>query len=419
MLEVKGKYASAKIYADVVEQAALDQIQTLCDQPFAEGSHIAVMPDVHAGAGCTIGTTMTIDTLHGKVCPNLVGVDIGCGMNVTELGNIDIDFSKLDEVIHKLIPSGRNAHSDNVQTKYPIWENTLLEDARQAVMRYLTGLNAPINIEYELDRLGTLGSGNHFIEIDKDEGGNKYLIIHSGSRHLGVAVCSYFMNVANAGRIGSKERHDKEKKELIAKLKAEGRMQEIASAIVAFDRDFTPSEPSPLAYVEKDNLLKYLNDMVIAQWFAQDNRNLMSSIICTAMNWIPRNRWETVHNYIDTTQGILRKGSISLCQGERALIPVSMKDGALIVKGKGNPDYNYSGPHGAGRLLSRAEARRSISLEDFEESMKGIYTTSVSEDTLDESAFAYKKLEDIIPSLESTAEIEKRLMPIYNFKSGE
>ena len=419
MQEIKGKYANAKIYANVVEQAALDQIQTLCDQPFAEGSHIAVMPDVHAGAGCTIGTTMTIDTLHGKVCPNLVGVDIGCGMNVTELGNIDIDFRELDEVIHRMIPSGRNAHSDNVQTTYPVWENTLLDDARQAVMRYLTGLNAPINIEYELDRLGTLGSGNHFIEIDKDEEGNKYLIIHSGSRHLGVAVCSYFMNVANAGRIGSKERHDKEKKELIAKLKAEGRMQEIASAIITFDRDFTPSEPSPLAYVEKDNLLKYLNDMVIAQWFAQDNRNLMSSIICTAMNWIPRNRWETVHNYIDTTQGILRKGSISLCQGERALIPVSMKDGALIVKGKGNLDYNYSGPHGAGRLLSRAEARRSISLEDFEESMKGIYTTSVNEDTLDESAFAYKKVEDIIPSLESTAEIEKRLMPIYNFKAGE
>lgn len=419
MQEIKGKYANAKIYAEVVEQAALDQIQTLCDQPFAEGSHIAVMPDVHAGAGCTIGTTMTIDTLHGKVCPNLVGVDIGCGMNVTELGNIDIDFSELDEVIHKMIPSGRNAHSDNVQTTYPTWENTLLEDARQAVMRYLTGLNTPINIEYELDRLGTLGGGNHFSEIDKDEEGNKYLIIHSGSRHLGVAVCSYFMNVANAGRIGSKERHEKEKKELIAKLKAEGRMQEIASAIVAFDRDFEPSEPSPLAYVEKDNLLKYLNDMVIAQWFAQDNRSLMSSIICTAMNWIPRNRWETVHNYIDTDQGILRKGSISLCQGERALIPVSMKDGALIVTGKGNPDYNYSGPHGAGRLLSRGEARRSISLKDFEESMKGIYTTSVSEDTLDESAFAYKKLEDIIPSLEATAEIEKRLMPIYNFKAGE
>lgn len=419
MQEIRGKYASAKIYADVVEQAALDQIQTLCDQPFAEGSHIAVMPDVHAGAGCTIGTTMTIDTLHGKVCPNLVGVDIGCGMNVTELGNIDIDFSELDEVIHKMIPSGRNAHSDNVQTSYPIWENTLLEDARQAVMRYLTELNTPININYELDRLGTLGSGNHYIEIDKDEEGNKYLVIHSGSRHLGVSVCSYFMDVANAERIGSKERHDKEKKELIAKLKAEGRTQDIASALVAFDKGFAPSEPSPLAYVEKDNLLKYLNDMVIAQWFAQDNRSLMANIICTAMNWIPRNRWETVHNYIDTRQGILRKGSISLCQGERALIPLSMKDGAFIVRGKGNPDYNYSGPHGAGRLLSRAEARRSISLEDFEESMKGIYTTSVNEDTLDESAFAYKRVEDIIPSLESTAEIEKRLMPIYNFKARE
>lgn len=227
------------------------------------------------------------------------------------------------------------------------------------------------------------------------------------------------MDVANAERIGSKERHDKEKKELITRLKAEGRSQDIASALIAFDQGFVPSESSALAYVEKDNLLRYLNDMKIAQWFAQDNRSLMSSIICTAMNWIPRNRWETVHNYIDTNQGILRKGSISLCKGERALIPISMKDSAFIVRGKGNPDYNYSGPHGAGRLLSRAEARRSISLEDFEESMKGIYTTSVSEDTLDESAFAYKRVEDIIPSLESTAEIERRLMPIYNFKAGE
>ena len=419
MQEIKGQYANAKIYADVVEQAALDQIQTLCDQPFAEGSHIAVMPDVHAGVGCTIGTTMTIDPMNGKVCPNLVGVDIGCGMSVTELGNIDSDFSELDRVVHKMIPSGRNAHSDNVSVPYPVWENTLLENTRQTVMRYLTGLNTPININYELDRLGTLGSGNHYIEIDKDEEGNKYLVIHSGSRHLGVSVCSYFMDVANAERIGSKERHDKEKKELITRLKAEGRSQDIASALIAFDQGFVPSESSALAYVEKDNLLRYLNDMKIAQWFAQDNRNLMTNIICAAMNWTPVNHWETVHNYIDIDHGILRKGSISLRQGERALIPVSMKDGAFIVKGKGNPDYNYSGPHGAGRLLSRTEAKRSISLKDFEESMKGIYTTSVNEDTLDESAFAYKRLEDILPSLEPTAEIEKRLVPVYNFKAGE
>ena len=227
------------------------------------------------------------------------------------------------------------------------------------------------------------------------------------------------MDVANAERIGSKERHDKEKKELITRLKAEGRSQDIASALIAFDQGFVPSESSALAYVEKDNLLRYLNDMKIAQWFAQDNRDLMTNIICAAMNWTPVNHWETVHNYIDIGHGILRKGSISLRQGERALIPISMKDGALIVTGKGNPDYNYSGPHGAGRLLSRTEAKRSISLKDFEESMKGIYTTSVSEDTLDESAFAYKRLEDILPSLEPTAEIEKRLVPVYNFKAGE
>lgn len=419
MQEIKGQYANAKIYADVVEQTALDQIQTLCNQPFAEGSHIAVMPDVHAGVGCTIGTTMTVDPLHGKICPNLVGVDIGCGMNVTELGDIDIDFVKLDEVINTMIPSGQNAHPDNAQDVYPAWENALLEEARQKEAQCLADLHTPINAEYELARLGTLGGGNHFIEVDKDEEGNKYLVIHSGSRHLGVAVCSHFMDVANAERIGSRERHAEEKKELIARLKAEGRSQEISSALIAFDKGFVSSEPSPLAYVEKSNLLRYLDDMKIAQQFAEDNRNLMADIICTAMGWTPCNRWETVHNYIDIANGILRKGSISLRQGERALLPISMRDGALIVTGKGNPGYNYSGPHGAGRLLSRAEARRSISLQDFKESMEGIYTTSVSEETLDESAFAYKKLEDILPSLEPTAKIEKRLMPIYNYKARE
>lgn len=227
------------------------------------------------------------------------------------------------------------------------------------------------------------------------------------------------MDVANAKRIGSRERHNEEKKELITRLKAEGRSQDIASALITFDKGFVPSESSLLAYVEKQDLLEYLIDMQIAQQFAEDNRSLMADIICTAMGWTPCSRWETVHNYIDISNQILRKGSISLRQGERALIPVSMKDGALIVKGKGNPDYNYSGPHGAGRLLSRTEAKRNISLKDFEESMKGIYTTSVSEDTLDESAFAYKRLEDILPSLEPTAKIDKRLMPVYNFKARE
>lgn len=419
MIKLKGRYTEADIFADVVEQAALDQIQTLCDQPFAENSHIAVMPDVHAGAGCTIGTTMTIDTVNGKVCPNLVGVDIGCGMNITELGKIDIDFAELDAVIHALVPAGQAVHPMNAPADYPEWENRMLTDSRQAVMRFLAELNTPINAQYELARIGTLGGGNHFIEVDADEDGNKYLVIHSGSRHLGVAVCSYFMEIANSSRLGSLERHNQEKKEIIARMKAAGREREIASTLAEFDRTFVPSEPSPLAYVENDDLLRYLSDMKLAQWFAEENRNLMANIICTAMEWMPLTRWETVHNYIDLENGILRKGAISLLRNEQALIPISMKEGALIVKGKGNPSYNFSGPHGAGRLMGRSEARATLSMEKYRKAMAGIWTTSVSEKTLDESPLAYKGLDDILPSLEPTAEVVKHILSMYSFKAQD
>lgn len=419
MIKITGRYTEARIFADVVEQAALDQIQTLCDQPFAEGSSIAIMPDVHAGAGCTIGTTMTIDPIHGKVCPNLVGVDIGCGMLVTELGKINIDFAELDAIIRRLVPAGQDAHPMNASTGYPEWENKMLSKARHEMGRILYELNTPINFDYELARLGTLGGGNHFIEVDEDEEGNKYLVIHSGSRHLGVQVCSHFMEVANANRLGSRERHEQERKDLIANMKATGRAREIAAALVEFNKKFTPTAPSPLAYVEKGALAYYLNDMKLAQWFAEENRHLMSDIICTAMGWEPISRWETVHNYIDIDEGILRKGAISLHKGEKALIPISMKDGALIVLGKGNPEYNFSGPHGAGRLMGRSEAKSSLSMDEYRKEMEGVWTSSVSEDTLDESPMAYKRIDDILPSLEATAEVLEHIVPVYSFKASD
>ena len=226
----------------------------------------------------------------------------------------------------------------NIPTGYPEWEDQMLSGTRHETARFLRELNTPINLDYELARLGTLGGGNHFIEIDKDEEGNKYLVIHSGSRHLGVQVCSHFMNVANANRLGSRERHEQEKKDLIANMKATGRAREIAATLIEFNKKFIPTDPSPLAYVEKDDLACYLNDMKLAQWFAEENRYLMSNIICAAMDWEPISCWETIHNYIDMDEGILRKGAISLRKGEKALIPISMKDGALIVLGKGNPD---------------------------------------------------------------------------------
>ena len=227
------------------------------------------------------------------------------------------------------------------------------------------------------------------------------------------------MDVANANRLGSRERHEQEKKDLIANMRAAGRARDIAATLIEFNKRFTPTAPSPLAYVERDDLAYYLNDMKIAQWFAQENRFLMSDIICIAMGWNPVARWETVHNYIDMDEGILRKGAISLRLGEKALIPISMKDGALIVSGKGNPDYNFSGPHGAGRLMGRSEAKSSLSMDECRKEMEGVWTSSVSEDTLDESPMAYKRIDDILPSLEPTADVLKHIVPVYSFKAGE
>ena len=283
----------------------------------------------------------------------------------------------------------------------------------------LSSLKANISKPYELIRIGTLGSGNHFLEIDEDSEGNKYLVIHTGSRHLGVEVCNYYMEKANESCIGSLHQRDLKIREMIAKFKEEGRQREIEAEKNRILSTFKISEPNDLAYVEGDNYQNYIEDMKLSQKYASLNRELIASLICSNMGWKAIKMWTTMHNYIDLDKNILRKGAISLDKGEKALIPLSMKEGALIVIGKGNPNYNYSGPHGAGRLMSRAMARKAISLEDFEKSMEGIYTTCVNKDTIDESPFAYKRKEDILPMLEDTAEIVKQIKPLYNFKASD
>ena len=398
MKQIHGKYSDAVIYTDVVEQEALDQIQLLCDQPFTEGLRIRIMPDVHAGTGCTIGTTMTI---RDRIVPNLVGVDIGCGMLTACLGDQEFPLDKLDELVHKRIPSGREVH----QSPHPL--NAEID---------LTQLRCFSSIVHEYARLslGTLGGGNHFIEADRDDDGRKYLVIHTGSRHLGVEVANHYQ------KAGYREllKDPVDLPAMIEKMKSEGRKEEIYDMIkkvkAQTKREILPS----LAYVEGSLFDDYIHDMKIVQHFARLNRRAIMETLLGGMGLQPVEMFETIHNYIDTESMILRKGSVSAKKGERLLIPINMRDGSLVCTGKGNPEWNYSAPHGAGRLFSRKAAKERFSLDQFAEEMKGIYTTSVSADTLDESPMCYKNIKDILDNIIPTVEVEAVIKPIYNFKAA-
>lgn len=410
---IEGTYNKASVFASIVETEALKQIEEICNQPFTEGSHIAVMPDVHSGKGCTIGLTMT---LGDKICPNLVGVDIGCGMMVVELGNIDIDFKKLDKVIRTYIPSGIDCR--NLENIEELSKNLEYKSLIDTVSDILDNVKTPINKNYELYRIASLGSGNHFIEVDADSEGNKYLIIHSGSRHLGVSICQHYMEVANENRKGSLKEKEQKIKDMINLYKATGRQKEIQSEIKHINDTFVISEPSDIAYIEGKDYEDYLHDMEKAQKYADINRELMALLICNEMGWKRQNTWTTRHNYIDLERNILRKGAISLEKDSIELIPGSMKFGSLIVKGKGNKEANFSGPHGFGRLMSRSKAKETLKIEDFKNTMDGIYTTCISTSTIDEAPMAYKPAESIIPNIESMCEIISHIYPIYNFKSS-
>ncbi len=399
MFEIKGKYASAKVFTDCTDEASVAQILELCNQPMAKDAKIRIMPDVHAGAGCTIGTTMTITD---KVVPNLVGVDVGCGMETTIIKEKHIEPQKLDKLIRAEVPSGfasrikphRYAEQINLEELY---------------------CYKKIHAQNLLLSIGTLGGGNHFIEADQDEEGNIYLVIHSGSRHLGVEVARYYQEEAYRRLNGS---DDNTVQKLIAEYKAQGRQKEIETAIKKIKNTKSTSVPKHLAYCEGELLEQYLHDMRIAQKFAVLNRQAMTDVIVKGMHWHVREQFTTIHNYIDLEHMILRKGSVSAQKDEILIIPMNMRDGSLICKGRGNEDWNVSAPHGAGRLMSRSQAKETCSIAEYRKQMQGIYTTSVSMDTLDECPMAYKPMQEIIDNLEPTAEILKIIKPIYNFKAG-
>lgn len=398
--EVIGKFNTAKVFTNIIEPEAIEQIRTLCNQEFVQGSRIRIMPDVHSGAGCTIGTTMTITD---KVVPNLVGVDIGCGMETVRLVQKELDLEKLDRLIYEKIPSGMNIR------KTP---HKLLEEID---LNQLRGVG-----HFKMDRamrsIGTLGGGNHFIEAAKDGEGNIYLVVHSGSRHLGLEVANYYQK---KGYAALNKTSNVDVVTLIEKLKAEGREQEINTTLKAIKKQILTDIPQALAYVSEKLFDDYIHDMKIIQKFAVLNRKAMMDEILQGMDLEVAEEFTTIHNYIDTDMMILRKGAVSAKKGEKLLIPINMRDGSLICIGKGNPDWNYSAPHGAGRLMSRTKAKKVFDMKKFKEEMVGIYTTSVNKDTLDECPMAYKPMKEIINNIGDTVEILTRIIPIYNFKAGE
>lgn len=404
MIELKGKYNTAKVFTDNIDTFTISQIIDILNQESLKDSKIRIMPDCHAGTGCVVGTTMTI---KDKIIPGLVGCDIGCGMSAYKLKEDQIDFKKFDDTIYKYVPNGATIHKTPVATMD------------------LSGILAPININLIQNSIGSLGGGNHFIEIDKDKTGAYWLVIHSGSRHLGIEVCNYYQNLAY-DQLKAKNANGQFKvlqAEYITKLKATGRQKEISKLLPKFKEEYMKkyhtNVPYELAYLEGSDIQDYLNDMGYVQKYAALNRKTIASEIMSHMGLTAVEEIETIHNYIDLDHMILRKGAVSANLGEKLIIPMNMRDGILICKGKGNTDWNNSAPHGAGRILSRSKAKENISLDDYIDSMRGIYSSSVGIETIDESPFVYKPIDEIIQNVQDSVEIIDIIKPVYNFKASE
>ena len=392
-----------KIFTNNIEQSAKEQIDLLLEQEAFKDCKVRIMPDVHAGAGCVIGFT---GNLGDKVIPNIVGVDIGCGMLCVNLGKEDLDLKELDEVIRKYIPSGMSVHEEAVA----YFDFTQLYCYKQLK-----------NVDGWLEKsLGSLGGGNHFIEIDVDDENNKYLVIHTGSRNLGKQVAEIYQNKA-IEYCSYKKELEAEKQNIIKAYKEEGRQREIQEALIEVSKKYEGKTklPKDLCYLEGKDREDYLHDMKLCQEFALLNRSYIAYKICKEMSILSEDYFQCIHNYINFEDNIVRKGAISARKGEKVIIPMNMRDGCIIGIGKGNEDWNYSAPHGAGRTMSRNIARQTLSMEDYEKSMDGIYTTSVNKDTIDEAPMVYKPMEEIIEHIKDTVEIEKIIKPIYNFKASE
>ena len=388
-----------KIFTDDIEEKAVGQIYQLLEQPAFKDAKVRIMPDVHAGAGCVIGFTAD---LGDKVIPNIVGVDIGCGMHVVKLGNIDIDLKAFDDFIHGNIPAGFAVNGSR-QAEFDL---TLLHcyNELQNVNRLSLGI-------------GSLGGGNHFIELDVDQDGCKYLVIHTGSRNLGKQVACLYQDKAIAY---CRDRYKPFVKAKIEELKSQGRQMDIGPETAKIMADFKKySVPKDLCYLEGELRGNYLDDMRLCQAYAVLNRQVIANKIKAFLGiHKPEDEWECIHNYIDDAN-MVRKGAISAHKGQKVIIPLNMRDGSIIGIGKGNGDWNESGPHGAGRIMSRGEAKRKLSVDDFKESMQGIFTTTVNESTIDEAPMVYKPAQEIIDAIVDTVEITSIIKPIYNFKAGE
>ena len=405
MIQVVGAFNTALCYTGALEEMAAGQIKAVCDQSAFADCRIRIMPDVHAGMGCTIGTTMTITD---KIVPGMVGVDIGCGMETVELADTEIDFRKLDTLIRHYIPCGRD-----------IRNSEYCDDAHEYAQKIdLSQLRCSpyVNLERARRSIGTLGGGNHFIEIDRGENSNLYLVVHSGSRHIGNEVARYYQNEGRKAFWGG-ARYQIDA--AIAQLKAQGRFQEMQPTIDRLRKEHEIALPKDLAYVEGRLFDDYIHDMKIIQYFAELNRKAMVDVILSGMGLTPVEQFTTIHNYIDTDNMILRKGAVAAYAGQKLLIPINMRDGSLICVGKGNPDWNCSAPHGAGRLMSRREAFKRLSLDAYRKEMEGIYTTCVDSTTLDEAPMAYKGMDEIISHIGPTVDIVERITPVYNFKAAE
>lgn len=410
MFELSGKYNTCKIFTDNCDNETISQLTDLLNQESVKGSKIRIMPDTHAGKGCVIGTTMT---LQDKVIPNLVGVDIGCGMLAIKLKEKEIDLKLLDEVINKYVPAGFEIHESPVSRSFA------------------DKIIAPVDVDKAFKSLSSLGGGNHFLEIDRDSRGNLWLVVHTGSRHLGIEVCEYYQNRAyeklqESAKGGSLKQLINS---TISELKTAHREKEISKQIekikADYERENNTKVPRELAYLTGQDFDDYIHDMQLTQQHAAINRKCIADTIITKMDLHPVSKdccydedyFDTIHNYIDCDNMILRKGSVSAELGEWLIIPMNMRDGSLICIGKGNPDWNYSAPHGAGRIMSRSQAKDKVNLVDFEESMKGIYSTSVCTSTIDESPFVYKPMQEIMDNIKDTVEIVDIIKPIYNFKA--
>lgn len=404
-MELQGKYNIAKVFTDNLEDGASEQIIELLNQDFVHGSKVRIMPDVHQGIGCVIGFTAD---MGDKVIPNIVGVDIGCGMLTVELGDIDIDLPRLDHIINRKIPSGKNVHNERK------FKFDKLND-----LYCFRDLKDTKRIERSI---GTLGGGNHFIELGQDSKNNKYLVIHSGSRNLGKQVAEIYQKLA-IDLCSGKEDYFIKREEIITSYKEKGRRKEIKKVLEELAKEYAelqPKYPKALCYLTGEYREKYLHDMKICQEYASLNRKMMAEIIIYNLFWKSLedfSHFETIHNYINFKDNIIRKGAISAYEGEKILIPINMRDGSIIAVGKGNPEWNYSAPHGAGRLMSRNTAKEAVTLDDFKKSMEGIYSTSINEYTLDESPFAYKPIEEILDNITETAKVIDIIEPIYNFKA--